>query len=107
MSPPIALRLAALALLVVLARAQTSSARVDVATRAAGRPANAANPAVQAVERVREWPTTVDEYARMMDQDAALPVRFTQKGDRDVVCFLFYRVRPHRPSNPRNRHARR
>jgi len=51
MSPPIALRLAALALLVVLARAQTSSARVDVATRAAGRPANAANPATVVASR--------------------------------------------------------
>ena len=65
MSPPIALRLAALALLVVLARAQTSSARVDVATRAAGRPANAANPATVVAARPSNVETPSNASSRL------------------------------------------
>ena len=47
---------------------------------------------VQAVLNARTWPSTVLEYAEMMAATGELAVRFTKKGDADVVRFLFYRV---------------
>ena len=47
---------------------------------------------MQAVLSSRQWPNTVDEYASMMDESAARPVRFTNKGDDAVVLYNFFKM---------------
>ena len=52
-------------------------------------------PLVRAVHASRKWPTTVEDYELMMtelDDHGAPYVRFTKKGDADLVKLLFYRV---------------
>ena len=44
------------------------------------------------VEASRKWPETYEEYEVMMDEDAAKPVNFTAKGDREVVAQLFFKL---------------
>lgn len=46
---------------------------------------------VQRVATLRTWPDTVQEYADMMSDDAAMRVTFTKKGDRDAVRFNFFK----------------
>jgi len=53
--------------------------------------ANGHHAAVKEIEASRSWPTSVTEYADMMDVKNATPVIFTRKGDRDVVRFNFYK----------------
>ena len=53
---------------------------------------NLDDPEVKEVLATRGWPSTVDEYAAMMDEDAKRPVRFTSKGDRSVVLYNFYKM---------------
>ena len=57
-----------------------------------GRIVNGSDPDVVAVESARQWPADVEGYSAMMEVSAAAPVSFTNKGDRDAVCFIFYRV---------------
>ena len=54
--------------------------------------ANSDDPAVKRVENARNpWPEDVDAYAALMDEEAAQPVAFTKKGDREAVRFNFYK----------------
>jgi len=53
--------------------------------------ANQDDEVAQRIEKARAWPTTVHEYARMMDEGATNPVTFTKKGDREAVRFNFYK----------------
>ena len=54
--------------------------------------ANSDDPAVKRVENARNpWPEDVDAYAALMDEEAAEPVAFTKKGDREAVRFNFYK----------------
>jgi len=57
--------------------------------------ANFGHPDVQSLQMSRQWPETVQEYAEMMDENAAKPISFTKKGDRDVVLFNFYKYSHH------------
>ena len=52
---------------------------------------NGNSPAVRAVEEKRSWPTSVAEFAAMMDEEVEEPVRFTKRGDRDAVRFNFWK----------------
>jgi hypothetical protein len=57
--------------------------------RFSGRIAEKINEAgLRHIEAARHWPTNVAEYSSMMADDAAVPVKFTMKGDRDVVKFI-------------------
>ena len=47
---------------------------------------------VQRIADVRNWPRSVADYAAMMDESAAAPVRFTSKGDRAVVQYNFFKM---------------
>ena len=53
--------------------------------------ANSEDVAVRQVEDARAWPEDVDSYAALMDEEAATPVAFTKKGDREAVRFNFYK----------------
>ena len=53
---------------------------------------NLTDPLVQKVQDWRRWPSTVDEYAAMMDENAPRPVRFTNKGDDAVVLYNFFKM---------------
>ena len=53
--------------------------------------ANSDDKAVVQVEGARTWPEDVDAYAALMDEEAAKPVAFTKKGDREAVRFNFYK----------------
>ena len=53
--------------------------------------ANSEDVAVRQVEDARTWPEDVDSYAALMDEEAATPVAFTKKGDREAVRFNFYK----------------
>lgn len=53
--------------------------------------ANSDDHAVVEVEAARTWPEDVDAYAVLMDDEAAKPVAFTKKGDREAVRFNFYK----------------
>jgi len=59
--------------------------------RSCQRIANTSDPLVQAVERARAWPTTVDEYDRLMDPNAERPVFFRDPRDSGVVRLLFFK----------------
>eukprot|EP00966_Prymnesium_polylepis_P234168 5416361-Prymnesium_polylepis.1 len=50
---------------------------------------NLQDPHVQQVLDMRRWPSTVGQYAAMMDGDA---VRFTNKGDLTAVLYNFYKM---------------
>ena len=50
---------------------------------------NLHDPHVQQVLYMRRWPSTVRQYAAMMDDDA---VRFTNKGDLAAVLYNFYKM---------------
>ena len=47
---------------------------------------------VQELMSFRKWPTTVSEYEDMMNAEGREAVRFTKRGDADIVKFLFYKV---------------
>ena len=47
------------------------------------------DPDVQRVRNARAWPQNVDEYQKMMDDDK---IEFTDKGDRDSVAYLFFKM---------------
>eukprot|EP00966_Prymnesium_polylepis_P236234 5463329-Prymnesium_polylepis.2 len=47
--------------------------------------------AVRLVERARPWPTSIEAYQDMMD-DETRPVKFTDKGDRNVVLYNFFKM---------------
>ena len=53
--------------------------------------ANSHHEAVRKVMDARTWPDNVAQFAAMMDENAAEPVAFTKKGDRQWVRFNFYR----------------
>ena len=58
--------------------------------------ANPDDPAVAELNK-KAWPTSVADYQHMMEKkdpknDSEFAIRFTSKGDRDVVTFLFYRM---------------
>ena len=54
--------------------------------------ANIDDEPVRKVEAARKpWPEDVEAYARLMDEDAADPVAFTKKGDREAVRFNFFK----------------
>ena len=61
-----------------------------------GRIANPDDEAVREVEQSRNlcggWPTSVAEYKAMMSDDAEFPVYFTDKGDRSVVAYNFFKM---------------
>ena len=57
-----------------------------------GRIANPNHIGVREVDDIRQWPTTVDAYEKMMDKKAARPVGFTFDSDRETVRFIFYRI---------------
>ena len=46
---------------------------------------------VRALHIKREWPTSVKDFAAMMDDNAVKPVKFTKKGDKDAVRFNFWK----------------
>lgn len=46
---------------------------------------------VCAVHSKRQWPTSVTDFARLMDDMAEQPVKFTKKGDRNAVRFNFWK----------------
>ena len=46
---------------------------------------------VRALDIKREWPTSVQDFAAMMDDNAVKPVKFTKKGDKDAVRFNFWK----------------
>ena len=65
-------------------------------SRMNGTIANANDEAVQKVEGARKWPTDVEAYARLMDENALKKhgiesVTFTKGGDREAVRFNFYK----------------
>ena len=64
--------------------------------RFCGRIANRDDEAVREVEQSRRhcdgWPTSVAEYKAMMDEDSEFPVFFTDKGDRAVVAYNFFKM---------------
>ena len=63
--------------------------------RANRRLANLADPVVMLeVEGQRKWPTTVKEYAEMMDPSVPdhSRVEFTNRGDRKVVKYNFFKM---------------
>merc|ERR1712083_783259 len=66
--------------------------------KASGTIANLDDPDVQFLLGARAWPTTVVEYAAMMDENGKLPVFFTKKGDREAVRFNFYKF-THNPGD--------
>ena len=55
---------------------------------------NLADTDVQALLTKRRWPSNVDEYAAMMenDDDGSPPVRFTNKGDVAAVLYNFFKM---------------
>jgi len=57
-----------------------------------GRIVNINDPLVVEVLSSRSWPTTVEDYAVMMDEGAARPVHFTSKGDGIVVLYNFFKM---------------
>ena len=46
---------------------------------------------VRALHSKRRWPTSVQDFAAMMDDNADRPVKFTKKGDKDAVRFNFWK----------------
>ena len=56
-----------------------------------GRIVNADDEEVRKIEHAREWPASIEAYQAMMD-DTARPVRFTDKGDRNVVLYNFFKM---------------
>ena len=46
---------------------------------------------VIALHSKRFWPTSVQDFAAMMDDNADKPVKFTKKGDKDAVRFNFWK----------------
>ena len=46
---------------------------------------------VCALHSKRKWPTSVQDFAAMMDDNAVMPVKFTKKGDKDAVRFNFWK----------------
>jgi len=59
--------------------------------RKCGTIANGSDENVVKIEMARAWPSTVEEYAVMMDGKASSQVTFTKKGDRDAVRFNFFK----------------
>lgn len=55
----------------------------------AGIVANLTDPAVQAVLRARDWPTSVKQYQKMMEDTR---IEFTATGDRSYVAYLFFKM---------------
>jgi len=53
---------------------------------------NCEDAAVRAVESARSWPTSVEEYAQLMNPNAEQSVRFTHKGDGLVVKYNFFKM---------------
>lgn len=63
--------------------------------RHSGRVANRGDADVAKLDGARLWPTTVEEYSKMMsatDARGVHEVRFTNGADRDAVTRLFYKV---------------
>ena len=46
---------------------------------------------VIALHSKRLWPTSVQDFAAMMDDNAVMLVKFTKKGDKDAVRFNFWK----------------
>ena len=60
--------------------------------RCNGRIVNESDPDVLQLEQLRSWPTSVEEYAEMMDEQAERPVHFTASGDREVCRHPSHRT---------------
>ena len=60
--------------------------------RCSKRIANHATKNVQAIECCREWPSSVAQYARMMEETGSREILFTNEGDREVVKYNFFKM---------------